>query len=316
MDRSSKPLQELEVFVRLQSLLMPKFHIMSIEMRMVGGDVLAHFNRRQATPSTAASDLQKTSGSGQGPSWRDVGVRLDYNVIVPLQLAVKHYLSPCKFHLTSEESDHLMLQNRPNRTHTPHETRGVPERGHLTLPALDSLLMPSRRFLCFRFCAVRARAAILGFWLKHRANGTISVSSQCYGKTLAHLLSFSLSHTELFLITWGFPPPHRCDGVRRYVAPPARHFTVTAESFSEIKSFPRAKWRAVALGCTSIQKQRSSALARPSGCCTRPSATENASAVQQELPLQRRARAALHCTDAVMMEDERGDARFVLAGLA
>ena len=105
-------------------------------------------------------------------------------------------------------------------------------------------------------------------------------------------------------------PPPGC------VAPPDRHFTVTAESFSEIKSFPRAKWRAVALGCTSIQKQRSSALARPSGCCTRPSATENASAVQQELPLQRRARAALHCTDAVMMEDERGDARFVLAGLA
>ena len=100
------------------------------------------------------------------------------------------------------------------------------------------------------------------------------------------------------------------------LASDCRHFTVTAESFSEIKSFPRAKWRAVAVGCTSIQKQRSSALARPSGCCTRPSATENASAVQQELPLQRRARAALHCTDAVMMEDERGDARFVLAGLA
>ena len=52
-----------------------KIHFMPIEMRMVGGGVLAHFNRRQATPSTAASGLQKTSGSGQGPSWRDLGVR-------------------------------------------------------------------------------------------------------------------------------------------------------------------------------------------------------------------------------------------------
>ena len=48
------------------------------------------------------------------------------------------------------------------------------------------------------------------------------------------------------------PPPGTAPPALRCVAPPARHFTVTAESFSEIKSFPRAKWRAVALGCTSI----------------------------------------------------------------
>ena len=30
---------------------------------------------REAIPSGAASSLQKTSGSGQGPSWRDLGVR-------------------------------------------------------------------------------------------------------------------------------------------------------------------------------------------------------------------------------------------------
>ena len=53
-----------------------KIHFMPIEMRMVGGGVLAHFNRRQASPSTAASGLQKTSGSGQGPSWRDLGVHV------------------------------------------------------------------------------------------------------------------------------------------------------------------------------------------------------------------------------------------------
>ena len=44
-----------------------KFHFMPVEMRMEGGGVLAHFNRRQATPSTAASGSAKTSGSGQAP---------------------------------------------------------------------------------------------------------------------------------------------------------------------------------------------------------------------------------------------------------
>ena len=41
---------------------------------------------------------------------------------------------------------------------------------------------------------------------------------------------------------------------------------MTAESFSEKQSFPRAKWRAVAMGGTGIRKQRPSALAEPPGC--------------------------------------------------
>ena len=48
---------------------------MPIEMRKHGGGLHAHFNRCQASPSTAASGSAKPSGSGQGPSWRDLGVR-------------------------------------------------------------------------------------------------------------------------------------------------------------------------------------------------------------------------------------------------
>jgi hypothetical protein len=55
--------------------------------------------------------------------------------------------------------------------------------------------------------------------------------------------------------------PARCLGgvnPRRYVAPPDRLFTVTAESFFGNMGFPHAKWRAVgvAMGGTGIQKQR------------------------------------------------------------
>ena len=53
-----------------------KFHFMPVEMRKHGGGLHAHFNRRQASPSGAASGLKKTSGSGQAPSWRDLGVQL------------------------------------------------------------------------------------------------------------------------------------------------------------------------------------------------------------------------------------------------
>ena len=49
-----------------------KFHFMpiemrmeTIEMRMESGGLHAHFNRRQASPNTAASGPGKTSGSGQ-----------------------------------------------------------------------------------------------------------------------------------------------------------------------------------------------------------------------------------------------------------
>ena len=45
-----------------KSLFMP------IEMRKHGGGLHAHFNRRQASPSGAASGLKKSSGSGQAPS--------------------------------------------------------------------------------------------------------------------------------------------------------------------------------------------------------------------------------------------------------
>ena len=51
-----------------------KFHFMPVETCMEDGGLHAYFNRRQASPSTAASGLNKTSGSGQGPSWRDLGV--------------------------------------------------------------------------------------------------------------------------------------------------------------------------------------------------------------------------------------------------
>ena len=43
-------------------------------MREHGG-LHAYSNRREATPSTAASGPGKPSDSGQGPSWRDFGVR-------------------------------------------------------------------------------------------------------------------------------------------------------------------------------------------------------------------------------------------------
>jgi hypothetical protein len=90
---------------------------------------------------------------------------------------------------------------------------------------------------------------------------------------------------------------------------------VAAECFSEKKGFPRAKWRAVAMGGTGIQKQRLGALAEPSGCCTRPIAMENAAAVQQQLPLQRGAESSARNPAAAKCVEGRGDALFVLAAL-
>ena len=53
-----------------------KFLFKPFKLCMEDGGLHAYFNRRQASPSTAASGLNKTSGSGQGPStWRDLGVR-------------------------------------------------------------------------------------------------------------------------------------------------------------------------------------------------------------------------------------------------
>ena len=101
----------------------------------------------------------------------------------------------------------------------------------------------------------------------------------------------------------------------RCVAPPDRLFTVAAECFSEKKGFPRAKWRAVAMGGTGIEKQRLSALAEPPGYCTRPIAMENASAVQQQLPLQRGAESSARNPAAAKCVEGRGDALFVLAAL-
>ena len=42
---------------------------------MYHGGLHAYFNRRQASPSTAASGPQKTSGPGQAPPALDLGVR-------------------------------------------------------------------------------------------------------------------------------------------------------------------------------------------------------------------------------------------------
>ena len=69
------------------------------------------------------------------------------------------------------------------------------------------------------------------------------------------------------------------------------------------------------MGGTGIEKQRLSALAEPPGYCTRPIAMENASAVQQQLPLQRGAESSSHNPAAAKCVEGGGDARFVLAAL-
>ena len=58
-----------------------KFLFKPFKLCMEDGGLHAYFNRRQASPSTAASSLKKTSGSGQGPSWRDLGVRCGVPII-------------------------------------------------------------------------------------------------------------------------------------------------------------------------------------------------------------------------------------------
>jgi hypothetical protein len=52
-----------------------KFHFMPVEICMEDGGLLAYIEGREAIPSTAASGSAKSSGSGQRPSWRDLGVR-------------------------------------------------------------------------------------------------------------------------------------------------------------------------------------------------------------------------------------------------
>ena len=69
------------------------------------------------------------------------------------------------------------------------------------------------------------------------------------------------------------------------------------------------------MGGTGIEKQRLSALAEPPGYCTRPIAMENASAVQQQLPLQRSAESSARNPAAAKCVEGRGDALFVLAAL-
>ena len=76
MDRSSKALQELDSFAEPPCTeLSVRSHFMPIEMRMESGGLHAYFNRRQASPSTAASGPGKTSGSGQRAPALDLGVR-------------------------------------------------------------------------------------------------------------------------------------------------------------------------------------------------------------------------------------------------
>ena len=52
-----------------------QFLCMPIEIRKQHGGLHAYFNRREATPSGAASGHAKPPSSGQAPSWRDFGVR-------------------------------------------------------------------------------------------------------------------------------------------------------------------------------------------------------------------------------------------------
>ena len=52
-----------------------QFLCMPIEIRKQHGGLHAYFNRREATPSGAASGHAKPPSSGQRPSWRDLGVR-------------------------------------------------------------------------------------------------------------------------------------------------------------------------------------------------------------------------------------------------
>ncbi len=55
-----------------------KFRFMPVEIRMEGGGLHAYFNRRQASPSTAASGSTKTSGSGQAAPSLDFWVRYKF----------------------------------------------------------------------------------------------------------------------------------------------------------------------------------------------------------------------------------------------
>ena len=55
--------------------LSARFLVKPFKLCMEHGGLHAYFNRRQASPSTAASGPQKTSGSGQAPSSLDFGVR-------------------------------------------------------------------------------------------------------------------------------------------------------------------------------------------------------------------------------------------------
>ena len=52
-----------------------KFLFKPFKLCMYHGGLHAYFNRRQASPSTAASGPQKTSGPGQAPPALDFGVR-------------------------------------------------------------------------------------------------------------------------------------------------------------------------------------------------------------------------------------------------
>ena len=76
MDRSSRQLQDLDGLAGLQSLRRSlEFLCMPIEIRKQHGGLHAYFNRREATPSGAASGHARPPSSGQAPSWRDFGVR-------------------------------------------------------------------------------------------------------------------------------------------------------------------------------------------------------------------------------------------------
>ena len=55
--------------------LSARSHFMPIDICMEHCGLHAYINRREASPSTAASGLQKTSGSGQRPPSLDLGVR-------------------------------------------------------------------------------------------------------------------------------------------------------------------------------------------------------------------------------------------------
>ena len=90
---------------------------------------------------------------------------------------------------------------------------------------------------------------------------------------------------------------------------------MTPECFSEKKSIPRAKPRAVCLDRTVRSPHAQPALQTGHLQCRLKTPREKLAPLKIAACIRRAQEASAHNTDAEMMEDERGDAHFVLAAL-